>query len=83
MASCNLNDSVRFKLTPRGEKILKDYLAAQQIDFGCNAASCYRKNECGYVTCALWEFMNVFGPHIAMGFNLIIEENTLIFCGCY
>jgi hypothetical protein len=82
MASCNLNDRVKFRLTPKGEKILNDYLAAQRAKHGCDAASCYRKDACGYRTCILWEFMNVFGPSMHIGLGSILDGNNLIFCGC-
>lgn len=80
MASFNLDDNIKFKLTEPGEKILADYLVAQRKVHGIDAASCYRKDDHGYIHLQAWEFMRLFGPHMKPTFCGIVEGSKIIFC---
>ena len=81
MASCNINDKVRFKLTPYGNSLLETYLKSQRDQFGINARECYKTDCCGDMRLHLHDFMVVFGSHCIMGESQIIEHNELVFVG--
>lgn len=68
MITANLNDSVRFKLNDAGRKIYADW----QAGFGGKAGPKKEDDE-GYSRWQLWEVMQVFGPHMEMGFSLPFE----------
>lgn len=59
----NLNDMVRVKLRDSGHTIL--WKLAKTYGY------LYIKEE--YKTMQLWEVMQVFGPHMVLGFNPPIE----------
>jgi len=81
MVSCNINDKVRFKLTPYGKEVLEEYLKSQRDEFGIDAHKLYKSDCCGDIRLHLHDFMYVFGKHMVMGSRLIIENNELVFVG--
>lgn len=81
MVSCNINDRVRFKLTPYGKSVLEEYLKAQRDKYGIDAHELYKEDCCGDMRLHLHDFMNVFGGHCVMGSKLMIERNELVFVG--
>jgi hypothetical protein len=83
MASCNLNDQVKFRLTNLGKKVLTKYLQEQREKYGIDAHECYKTDCAGDMRIPLHDFMLVFGPAMGIGFdNQVIEKNELTFCGC-
>lgn len=69
----NLNDNVRVKLNDRGRFIWNRYwvLATHNDDHSMNS----KITEDGYLQEQLWVVMNVFGPHLQMGFDQPMETN--------
>jgi hypothetical protein len=79
----NLNQRIYAKLTPDGERQLRDHYAAEcrmagvdgkgyarMIDMHCTTRD-------GEWTFSLWQFMEIFGPNMHIGMNLISENNTI------
>ncbi len=81
MVSCNLNDKVRFKLTPYGESVLEQYLKSQREKYGIDAHELYKSDCCGDIRLYLHDFMYVFGKRCVMGTPQVIEKNKLVFVG--
>jgi len=80
MASCNLNDWVKFELTQYGNGVLERYLKEQKEAFGCDARELYKPDSLGHIKLQLHEFMRVFGPSMPITFNnQLIVKNELIF----
>ena len=80
----NLNNFVKFKLTDLGKKVW-DHQNDELNEFIAGAGAPPLKprildvDEEGYMKLQLWEFMNVFGEAMHMGFDTIIEQNTLVY----
>ncbi len=83
----SLNDKVRFKLTDLGRKIYYhqfDDLIAK----GVQIRPKYPEEDAdGYTSMLLWEFVEIYGQHIGMArqnviepLNLIVEEPRLMSC---
>jgi hypothetical protein len=81
MVSCNINDKVRFKLTPYGESVLEEYLKLQRNQYGIDAHELYKTDCCGDMRLHLHDFMNVFGKSCIMGTPQVIVNNELMFVG--
>ena len=74
MAKININDTVRFRLTPHGEAIWQAYRSQRGIPFTpFNAA-----DSCGRTEMQFWEMMHIFGPALYMGSEQIIVDNEVI-----
>lgn len=75
----NLNDKVRFKLTDLGRKIYYhqfDDLIAK----GVQIQPKYPEEDAdGYASMLLWEFVEIYGQHIGMARQNVIEPLNLIF----
>lgn len=70
----NLNDFVRFRLNDYGKRVYDDWYA------GIHAKPPELKtDEYGYSKMQLWQFMEIFGPHIHMWEKNVIEPLELIF----
>lgn len=72
--SINLNETVRFKLKPEGEKIWLDYWR----EFSTGKQPTLPKTEDGWREDQLWHLMQVFGKHIHLGFDLPIETKIQV-----
>ena len=69
----NINDSVKFKLTDEGLKILNDpeLFPSNRLDF----LKSMRNNE-GYIICEFWRFIQLIGgENIYHGRNPLTEDN--------
>lgn len=83
----NFNDKVRFKLTDLGREIYYhqfDDLIAKGVQL---RAEYPEEDADGYASMHLWEFVELYGPHIGMAkqnviepLNLIVEEPRLMSC---
>lgn len=69
----NLNDRVRFRLTSHGESYMRKL---PQRPYFLSA-------EGGYFETQLWELMRVFGPHLHMGFDNLIESDLFVERGSF
>lgn len=70
MVRINLNEHVRVKLTPYGERLLAE------------SNECYSRptrNCLGERVFQLWAFMRIFGEHFCNGNDQIIEQNAFVF----
>ena len=72
--SANLNDKVRFKLKPAGEKIWRD---AHRFP-GMITEPSLPEIKDGWATTQLWVLMEIFGPHINAFNNPPIEMGIAI-----
>jgi hypothetical protein len=81
MVSCNINDKVKFKLTPYGKSVLETHLKSQRDQYGVDAHELYKSDCCGDIRLHLHDFMTVFGKYCVMGGQQIIEKNELVFVG--
>jgi hypothetical protein len=81
MVSYNINDKVRFKLTPYGKSVLESHLKSEHDQYGVDAHELYKPDCCGDIRLHLHDFIYVFGKHMMMGSPLIIEKNELVFVG--
>ncbi len=64
----NLNSEVWFKLNPRGRSIVEKSESAYLLKIWDE-----KKDDDGYTREQLWTVMNIFGPHLVMGFDQPIE----------
>ena len=71
-SSHNINDAVRFKLTPHGREILASKGTPHY-------ATNWSKQEGAWIEEQLWVFMVVFGNHFYTGCRPVIEGNDLFF----
>lgn len=69
----NLNDTVHFKLTEYGKSVLNEYKTKYQLQ----DSVLDDVDEHGYAHTQLWSFIEVFGPSIHIGFNPVVQGNTL------
>ena len=74
----NINNSVKFKLTPEGEAFIKKLNTTNPIYMRFPIFTAIDKDIEGYFRTELWCFMNIFGPKMIMGIGSLIESNTLI-----
>lgn len=70
----NLNDFVRFKLTDYGKRVYDQWF----IDLRIKPVE-LRIDKDGYTKMQLWQFMEIFGPHIHMWEENVIEPLDLVF----
>jgi hypothetical protein len=69
----NLNDIVRVKLTPLGEKVWYDYWRPYAV-FGRDPMQMVRDHTVdGWFEYHLWGIVSVFGPHMANGLSNPLE----------
>lgn len=62
----NLNDSVKFKVWPKGEKAWKEKGWDRVPD------------KDGYFKTSLWDFMRIFGSEMSMGFNPPVSPDLIL-----
>lgn len=86
--SLNLSDTIQVTLTDYGMKIYLKYLEEIYTYGGVKPAEEWVKHASGdndrHLSIQLWEFMKVFGPHIAAGSYSghdpqVIEQNAIKF----
>ena len=74
----NLNDNVRFKLTDLGREIYYHQFD-DLIATGVQLRTKYPEEDAdGYVSMPLWQFVELYGPHIGMAKQNVIEPLNLI-----
>lgn len=74
----NLNDKVRFKLTDLGREIYY-HQYDDLIKLGVQLTPERPKEDAeGYASMHLWEFVELYGPHIGMAKQNVIEPLNLI-----
>lgn len=71
----NLNNQIYVKLTKVGEEIYYDYIKKINDYYGREIIDKYTPDyeDGGYAKFQLWEFMNIYGNYISMGFPNVIE----------
>lgn len=71
----NLNNQIYVKLTKVGEEIYYDYIKEINDYYGREIIDKYTPDyeDGGYAKFQLWEFMNIYGNYISMGFPNVIE----------
>jgi hypothetical protein len=84
MAAINLNIKCKVKLTPFGEKALKDYycdyLKTVRLSTESLFESLHKPDENGYMNFQLWEMFMIFGSKIHMGMSEVpFEDNNILF----
>lgn len=80
MISVNLNDIIKVKFTDYGRDIYYhrfDEMIARGARF--LKPRYPRVDEDGYSTIQLWEFMEIFGPHIHLGMRDVITEGNCLY----
>ena len=70
----NLNGFVWFKLNDYGKRVYDDYFAG----FHMKPLE-LKTDEHGYSEMQLWQFMEIFGPHIHMWEKPVIEPLEFVF----
>ena len=74
----NLNDNVRFKLTDLGREIYY-HQCDDLIAKGVKIRPEYPEEDAdGYASMQLWDFVELYGPHIGMAKQNVIEPLNLI-----
>jgi len=74
----NLNDKVRFKLTDLGREIYYHHVAGA-IKLGAQLTPEYPREDAeGYSSMQIWEFLALYGPHIGITKQNVIEPLNLI-----
>lgn len=71
----NLNNYIYVKLTKVGEEIYYDYIKKINDYYGREIIDKYTPDyeDGGFAKFQLWEFMNIYGNYISMGFPNVIE----------
>lgn len=71
----NLNNQIYVKLTKVGEEIYYDYIKKINDYYGREIIDKYTPDyeDGGLAKFQLWEFMNIYGNYISMGFPNVIE----------
>lgn len=85
MIKVNLNEIIKVKYTDYGRDIYY-HRFDDLIDRGalCLKSSYPKVDADGYSEIQLWEFMQIFGPHIRMGMTEVVTEHNSIYldeCG--
>lgn len=75
-ASANLNDTVRFKLTHKGYAYIEELNRTHPVY--SMAPLKYQPDKDGWIETLLWDFANVFGPTMGMGFDQTVETGILL-----
>lgn len=81
MIKININRRIRVKLTDKGKEILNKWIAegnklcGMEPDF---IPSSYQEDEDGYIYPQLWDFMDIFGPHLFVE-HLVTLKTTQLF----
>jgi hypothetical protein len=83
----NVNDTIRFRLSKEGKKILKEWVDKKfnECSFYVSMSSKHQftntfiKNKGkGWYEAQLWEFMRIFGVHFYNGCEVPIENNLIV-----
>ena len=84
----NLNDKIKVKLTTYGQNIHLDYYRDILEKYSTDIFEKYpslrqvlKIDQDGYTEYQLWEFINIFGDHICMGAQNVIEPLDIYFDG--
>jgi hypothetical protein len=73
----NLNDTIRFRIRPRGVKLYEDHYTK----YGLTPPPLKREGETiadRMIEMQLWEFANIFGPGMMMGADPPVETTVEI-----
>ena len=71
--SINLNDWIKVKLTFYGRQVFNTYYSALDIK-----PPVIEVDDNGYSAFQLWDFIQIFGSHIYMGAQNVIEPLEII-----
>lgn len=75
----NLNEHIKVKLTPEGEKIYKVYYHGKDYaSLPTELLPGLTPDKDGYVEFQLWDFMLIFGQHFHMGVNAPCNPDCFI-----
>src|SRR5690348_8151289 len=77
----NINDSVRFRLTDEGKKMILRYHNIQAGELNLPPYDWFKYHQPdadGYYSEQLWQLMTFFGPYLQMGGPQLIEANELL-----
>lgn len=79
MKAFNINDFIKVKLTDHGKDIYyHQYDEFNKLYGGKIFKPRYPEVDSeGYTRIQLWQFMNIFGPHLYNGCRAIIENNRI------
>lgn len=78
MIAINMNDYVLIKLRPAGVEILRRDEERIRADVPSYHATQFTEGPDGYTKMQLWAVMEMFGPHIHMGFDVPFETDIRI-----
>jgi hypothetical protein len=70
----NINDDVRVKLNENGWDIHKKYW----LPYCSGNYTPPKADADGYVKFQLWDFMNIYGPHMVMGLPIPFDPYIII-----
>lgn len=81
MESFNINDCIKVKLTAYGCKIHIEYYSKYLPKSLMSTPKNYVPviDEEGFTKYQLWEFMNIFGEHMTMTEEQVIQDNLIYF----
>lgn len=73
----NMNNTVRIRLTPIGERILRDYWRPFAGDRDPREIIASKTTD-GWFNEQLWEIAHVFGPHLGNGLPIPFETEIQV-----
>lgn len=76
----NLNDTIRVRLTERGRIIHEEYQkGVNRLIAGTNHRVRVKPvtDDFGQTEYVLWQFMEIFGPHLNMGTDPVVIGNDI------
>jgi len=71
----NLNDQIELKVKAKGIEILRTHWSVNVPDIEKTLTTVYPKWKDGVVRMPIWEFAQIFGPHIGMGLETVVETS--------
>ena len=79
----NINHEVKVRVTEKGYQVWLEH-SNQFVKYSSSAKSTTleelksKEDEGGWVEFQMWDMMNIFGRHMVMGFDNVIDPNILI-----
>lgn len=84
-ASVNLNEEVRFRLTPEGVAAIRDsdrkYTESARGGYVFDWFRSHKPDADGYYRCQLWSLLNMLAGNFHMGADQVLVGNELVFGG--
>ena len=82
----NLNEPVKFKLTDKGKDIyyhqydeFNNHMRSRGANRSLITPSFPKEDSEGYTEMQLWQFMNLYGSYMEMGFDNVIKPLEIIY----